>query len=49
METANVVEILREAGPEGLHVKDIYANIVDLLPKNVAPKIPMGLNPTNLS
>lgn len=49
METANVVEILREAGPEGMHVKDIYTNIMDLLPKNVTPKIPTMLNPTALS
>ncbi|KAH9925876.1 S-adenosyl-L-methionine-dependent methyltransferase [Epithele typhae] len=49
METANVVEILKEAGPEGMHVKDIYDAILDLLPKNVEPKHPNGLNPVGLS
>lgn len=49
METANVVEILREAGPGGMHVKDILTNILDLLPKSVDPKIPTALNVTHLS
>ena len=49
METANVVEILREAGPGGMHVRDILTNILDLLPKSVDPKIPTALNVAHLS
>ncbi|RPD58012.1 S-adenosyl-L-methionine-dependent methyltransferase [Lentinus tigrinus ALCF2SS1-7] len=33
METANVVEILREAGPEGLHVDELLKQILALRPK----------------
>ncbi|EJF57429.1 S-adenosyl-L-methionine-dependent methyltransferase [Dichomitus squalens LYAD-421 SS1] len=30
LEAANIVEILREAGPEGLHVREIYRLVLDL-------------------
>lgn len=30
-ESANIVEILREAGPAGLHVKDIAAQATEVL------------------
>ncbi|RPD57862.1 S-adenosyl-L-methionine-dependent methyltransferase [Lentinus tigrinus ALCF2SS1-6] len=33
METANIVEILREAGPEGLHVDSLLKQILELRPK----------------
>ena len=49
MEAANVVEVLREAGPEGMHVKDIYTSIMNLLPQDAVPKVPTMLSPTNLS
>lgn len=34
MEAANIVEILRGAGPDGMHVDDICQAIVDLRPKS---------------
>ena len=30
LEAAHIVEILREAGPAGLHVKDILRSVLDL-------------------
>ncbi|KAI0324800.1 S-adenosyl-L-methionine-dependent methyltransferase [Cubamyces sp. BRFM 1775] len=33
LEAAHIVEILREAGPQGLHVKDIHRSVVELRPK----------------
>lgn len=34
MEAAHVAEILKEAGPEGMHVDDICRAIIDLRPKS---------------
>ncbi|KAJ8475167.1 hypothetical protein ONZ51_g6741 [Trametes cubensis] len=33
LEAAHIVEILREAGPQGLHVKDIHRSVIELRPK----------------
>lgn len=38
IETANIVEILREAGPAGLHVDDILKTVLELRPKSVSPQ-----------
>ncbi|RPD57857.1 S-adenosyl-L-methionine-dependent methyltransferase [Lentinus tigrinus ALCF2SS1-7] len=49
METANIVEILREAGPDGLHVDSLLKQILELRPK--ARNAPVGdgpLTPVNL-
>lgn len=48
LEMANIVEILREAGPAGLHVEEIHKLVLDLCPKGegVAPS---PLKVSNLS
>ncbi|KAI0737217.1 S-adenosyl-L-methionine-dependent methyltransferase [Daedaleopsis nitida] len=38
IETANIVEILREAGPEGLHVDDLLKTVLELRPKTTSPQ-----------
>ncbi|KAJ8475150.1 hypothetical protein ONZ51_g6737 [Trametes cubensis] len=43
MEAAHIVEILREAGPQGMHVDGIHRWVVDLRPQNAQP------NPATLS
>ncbi|KAH9888541.1 S-adenosyl-L-methionine-dependent methyltransferase [Cubamyces lactineus] len=47
MEEAHVVEILRGAGPEGMHVNDIHRAVVDLRPPSAAPD-PTILTPERL-
>ncbi|CDO72696.1 hypothetical protein BN946_scf184985.g116 [Trametes cinnabarina] len=37
LEHAHIVEILREAGPQGLHVRDIHRSIIELRPENARP------------
>ncbi|KAI0761039.1 S-adenosyl-L-methionine-dependent methyltransferase [Trametes elegans] len=37
LEAAHVVEILREAGPQGLHVRDIHRAIIESRPKGSPP------------
>ncbi|KAI0364842.1 S-adenosyl-L-methionine-dependent methyltransferase [Pilatotrama ljubarskyi] len=37
IEAAHIPEILREAGPQGLHVKDIQRSVTELRPKNALP------------
>ena len=51
LETANIVEILREAGPGGLHVKEIHRQIFELRTnlKTAAPADTAPLTPANLS
>ncbi|KAI0666975.1 S-adenosyl-L-methionine-dependent methyltransferase [Trametes maxima] len=47
LEAAHIPEILRDAGSEGLHVKDIQRSVADLRPKDVAPD-PTILTPERL-
>ncbi|OSC97043.1 S-adenosyl-L-methionine-dependent methyltransferase [Trametes coccinea BRFM310] len=37
LEAAHIVEILREAGPQGLHVRDIQRSVIELRPENARP------------
>ncbi|KAL7277477.1 hypothetical protein ACG7TL_008398 [Trametes sanguinea] len=47
LEEAHIVEILREAGPGGLHVRDIHRAIVDLRPE-ASPPDPAVFTPSRL-
>ncbi|KAI0780304.1 S-adenosyl-L-methionine-dependent methyltransferase [Fomes fomentarius] len=48
LETANIVDILREAGPDGLHVNDILKAVLELRPKaqGRSPLTPSDLSRT---
>lgn len=47
LEAAHIVEILREAGPQGLHVREICRLVAELRPKSAAGK-PENLTSTRL-
>ena len=47
LEMANIVEILREAGPGGLHVKEITKKVAELRAKNNSE--PVDLDPSKFS
>ncbi|KAI0324796.1 S-adenosyl-L-methionine-dependent methyltransferase [Cubamyces sp. BRFM 1775] len=47
MEEAHIVEILRDAGPQGMHVNDIHRAVVDLRPQSATPD-PAVLTPERL-
>ncbi|KAI1787144.1 S-adenosyl-L-methionine-dependent methyltransferase [Ganoderma leucocontextum] len=51
LETANIVEILREAGPGGLHVREIHRVILEMRTnlKTAAPAETAPLTPVHLS
>ncbi|KAM5545248.1 hypothetical protein V8D89_001359 [Ganoderma adspersum] len=51
LEAANIVEILREAGPVGLHVREIHRLVLDLRTnsKTAAPPDTVPLTPAHLS
>ena len=51
LEAANIVEILRETGPGGLHVQEIYRLVLDLRTnsKTAAPPEMVALTPARLS
>ena len=51
LEAANIVEILREAGSAGLHVREIHRLVLDLRTdlKTAAPVDAVPLTPVHLS
>ncbi|KAI0666974.1 S-adenosyl-L-methionine-dependent methyltransferase [Trametes maxima] len=48
LEAAHIPEILREAGPEGLHVKDLHRSVVALRPRDCVRPDPAIFNPERL-